>query len=278
MQVGGPTQGNAGGGAVLNPSGIPLADAFVPRDAWSVTPDLWFRLLYRKYRLELEAVTVQGEIGNRSLGGDDVTQTQSLDIQQYGAVLQNELKLVDDKLSLGLEVGFASGDQAPGFGNFPGRSDAGANGFTRRGDWEGPQFNCAQAACSDNDIRNFRFDQDYHIDLILFREILGGVTDATYVRPSVNYDVTEGLGVNLAIIWSQANSAGTTPTRNKPLGIEIDAAVNYLSDDGFVASLAYGVLFPLSGLDQLAVPGNPSAGTIEADTAQTVRAYFGVIY
>ena len=149
---------------------------------------------------------------------------------------------------------------------------------TRRGDWEGPQFNCAQAACSDDSINNFRFDRDYHVDLILFREILGGVTDATYVKPSVNYDITEGLGVNLGIIYSMVNATRSVPTRKRPLGIEIDASVNYLSDDGFVASLAYGVLFPLAGLDQLENPANPDLGTISADTAQAVRAFFGVIY
>ncbi|WP_373044411.1 TIGR04551 family protein [Vulgatibacter sp.] len=278
VQVGGPTQGNGGGGGVLNPSDLPLANAFVARDAWAVMPDLWFRLLYKSFRLELEFVTVQGEIGNRSLGGDDVTQTQSLDLQQYGAVLQNEIALVDDKLRLGLEIGFASGDDAPGFGNFPGRTGSGEGGFTRAGDWEGPQFACAQAACSDDNINNFRFDRDYHVDLILFREILGGVTDATYVKPSVNYDVTEGLGLNLGIVYSQANSADSTPTGNRPLGVEIDAAVNYLSDDGFVASIAYGVLFPLSGLDQIEVPGNPASEAISAETAQAVRGFFGIIY
>ena len=269
---------NAGGGSPTQPGGQPatVAPTFVARDAWAVMPDIWLRLLHKSYRLEVEFVTVQGKIGNRKIAATDAD--QSLDLRQYGAVIQNELRLVDDKLALGLELGFASGDDAPGFGNFPGRPGSGDAGFTRRGDWEGPQFNCATAACSDNTINNFRFDRDYHVDLILFREILGGVTDATYVKPSVNYDITEGLGLNLAFIYSQANASATTPTGNGPLGIEINAAVNYLSDDGFVASLAYGVLFPMSGLDQLSNPANPRAGTISADTAQAVRGYFGVIY
>lgn len=258
-------------------------DAFVPRDAWAVMPDVWFRLLHDNYRLELEFVTVQGKIGSRSLldgqQGRDITESQSLELQQYGLVVQNEFRLADDKLKLGLEIGYASGDSAYGFGNFPGRTnpDTGRS-FTARGDWEGPQFNCAQAACSDNTIQNFRFDRDYHVDLILFREILGGVTDASYVKPSLVYDVTEGLGLNLAIIYSQANEARSTPTGKRPLGIEIDAGINYVSDDGFVASFAYGVLFPLSGLDQLRSPGTPGSSTISADTAQAVRAYFGVVY
>jgi len=263
---------NAGAGSPVNTTAL----AFVPRDAWAIMPDVWFRLLHKSYRLEVEFVTIQGEIGGRAIRPTDGD--QSLDLQQYGAVIQYEQRLADDKLSLGLELGFASGDDAPGFGNFPGRTGSGDAGFTRPGDWEGPQFNCATAACADNSINNFRFDRDYRVDLILFREILGGVTDATYIKPSVNYDITEGLGLNLAMIYSQANASASTPTGNGPLGFEIDAAINYLSDDGFVASLAYGVLFPLSGLDQLRNPANPGGGSISSDTAQAVRGFFGVIY
>lgn len=270
--------GNAGGGAVGSDIN---ANDFIFRDAWAVIPDLWFRLIHKNLRLEFEATTVQGEIGSRTYlprpDGATASQDQSIDLEQYGFVLQSEIRLVNDKLGLGLELGFASGDSAPGFGNFPGRSTP-ENPFPTRGSWEGAQFNCSQPACSDNDVRNFRFNRDYRVDLILFREILGGVTDATYVKPTVNYDITEGLGANLAIIYSQANSSGTTPTGNKPLGIEIDAAINYLSDDGFVASLAYGVLFPLSGLDQITDPANPSRGAISAETAQTIRGFFGVVF
>lgn len=276
LQVGGPGHGNAGGGAILNPVADP-ADAFVPRDAWAVIPDLWLRMLYKKWRLEFEFVSVTGRIDNRALlAGADVEESQTLELQQFGAVLQNEIKLVDDKLSLGLEIGFASGDDAPGFGNFPGRSST--TGASRRGDWEGPQYDCTTAACADNDINNFRFDRDYRVDLILFREILGGITDTTYIKPSINYDITEGLGANLGIIYSMVNSTGTVPTRDRPLGLEIDASINYLSDDGFVASLAYGVLFPLSGLDQLQSFANPGAGVRDAGTAQAVRGYFGVVF
>lgn len=284
LDVPGPGNGNAGGGAPVDgTTEPPNGDLWIPRDAWAVIPDVWFRLIHKSLRVELEFATVQGSLGNRSFqttagAAEGPTEDQSIDLAQYGAVLQTELKLIDDKLGLGLEVGYASGDQAPGFGNFPGRQDPTSGQFPRRGDWEGLQFNCSQPACSDDAIRNFRFSPDYHVDLILFREILGGVTDATYVKPSVNYDVTEGLGLNLAIIYSQANASGTTPTGDKPLGVEIDASVNYLSDDGFVASLAYGVLFPLSGLDQLRDPTDPARGTIGAETAQAVRGFFGVVY
>lgn len=265
--------GNAGGGAGNIPS-----DVFVPRDAWSVVPDLWLRFIHKKYRLEAEVVTVQGRIRNNPALWDAGlrNQNQELELNQWGAVLQNELLLLDDKLAIGLELGFASGDSAPGFGNFPGTPDPNSpdTPFPQQGDWEGAQFNCFRAECSDNTINNFSFNQDYRIDLILFREILGSVTDASYLRPSIRYDLLDGLDLNLAVVYSQANARGTTPRRALPLGIELDAVVNYISSDGFIASLAYGVLFPLSGLDQV----RPDGSIIEASTAQAVRGYFGIVY
>lgn len=275
--------GNAGGGAPQDGVGNVERASFVPREAWAVVPDVWMRLLHKNYRLELEFVTVQGRIRNRpSLWSDDEGrsgQDVELSLSQYGLVVQNELKLANDKLSLGLEFGFASGDKAPGFGAFPGRADRGSTSdqppYPQRGDWEGAQFNCFRVPCSDNKITNFVFNSDYRMDLILFREIIGAVTDASYIRPSVRYDVLDGLDLNLAVIYSQVNASGTTPTGDRPLGIEIDAAVNYISADGFIASLAYGVLFPLSGLDQLAAV---SDGRISASTAQAIRGFFGIVY
>lgn len=254
--------------------------AFVPRDAWAVIPDVWFRLLHRKYRLELELVTVQGKIRNRpSLWGTEPglsNRDQELTLNQWGAVMQNEVLLADDRLALGLELGFASGDPAPGFGNFPGRPAPNQPDgiYPAQGAWEGPQFNCGTGDCRDDTVNNFSFNRDYRIDLILFREILGAITDVTYVRPSLRYDILDGLDANLAVIYSQVHRLGTTPTRRRPLGIEIDAIINYISADGFVASLGYGVLFPLSGLNGLRIDGTE----VDARTAQAVRGYFGVVF
>lgn len=253
---------------------------FVPRDAWAVIPDVWFRLLHKKWRLEVEGVFVAGAIRNRPSLWDlnlDSDQNQELTLTQWGFVVQNEFLLADDRLALGLEVGFASGDSAPGFGNFPGRADAESEKapFPQQGDWEGAQFNCFfRGECSDKTINNFSFNRDYRIDLILFREILGAITDVTYFRPSLRYEILDGLDANLAIIYSQVNAIGTTPTRKRPLGIELDAIINYISPDGFIASLGYGVLFPLAGLNGLRVDGTE----VDAKTAQAVRAYFGVVY
>lgn len=289
----GPNHANAGGGADLYET-RPETDTgalrggsneFVPRDAWAVIPDVWVRVLYKAWRMELELVTIQGKVGNRSVldqpSALDPAQGQSLTIEQYAGVIQNELKLLDDKLAVGLEIGFASGDSAPGFGNQPGRIDANSdsNPFPQKGDWEGQQFKCTQAACEDDTIQNFRFDKDYRVDMILFRELIGGVTDTTYFKPNVKYDVTEGLSLSLAAVFSVVNEIDSTPTGSRPLGLELDGGVRYASDDGFIAGVQYGVLFPLDGLGMPVQDPKPNDPEIYVpEIAQAIRGVFGVQY
>jgi uncharacterized protein (TIGR04551 family) len=99
------------------------------------------------------------------------------------------------------------------------------------------------------DIRNFRFNPAYRVDLILFREILQGVTDAWYLKPQLRYELLDGLVAQAAVIYSQAMYATSTPSQiHRPLGIELDVGLSYQSDDGFIAFLNYGVLQPFDGL------------------------------
>ena len=253
------------------------AQGFVPRDAYAFVPDLWFKFQTRKLRLETELVGVYGRIGNRAPIGElagNPGESQELLLRQFGGVVQGDYKVLDN-LSLGGEFGFASGDKAFGMGNRPGRL-----GPTKPGNIDGYQFNCSSNPCSDNQIRNFRFNRDYRVDLILWREILQGITDAIYIKPNVRYEVTEGLNLHLAGIYSRAIYGESTPSSviqdgvaigDPNLGIEIDAGVSYATDDGFFASLAYGVLFPLPGLK------NNATGA-EATTAQALHAIFAIRY
>jgi len=140
---------------------------------------------------------------------------------------------------------------------------------------DGPKWCIAvSATCTKRNIRNFRFNQDYRIDMILWREIIGGITDALYLKPTLSYDVTEGFRLFASIIYSRAIFAYSTPSGNNAnLGIEMNAGARYETEDGFFAQFAWGVLFPLGGLQQS--PGNvvtlPSL-----DTAQALRGMLGI--
>ncbi|WP_164009574.1 TIGR04551 family protein [Pyxidicoccus trucidator] len=251
------------------------ATGFIPRSAKLYIPDLWLKYEEKTWRLEFELAGMFGDIGNRAVdagGANDPTLNQSLRVAQFGGVAQGELKLLNNKLSLGLELGFASGDKAPGFGNQPGRPGSGTRGETLPGDSEGPQYRCDAGGCGDNAIRNFRFNRDYRVDLILWREIIGGITDAFYVRPSVKYTLTDGFDLYGRLIYSQTLYAESTPSfTSSSLGVEANVGVDYKTEDGFVAGAAYGILFPMSGLQEF----DPLLRA-EFETPQTIRGWLGI--
>src|SRR5690606_17832314 len=126
--------------------------------------------------------------------------------RQLGFAFQSAI--VAGPVQLGVDAGYASGDDAPGFGAFPkpGQSAAVPGAF------DGPQANPPR----DRTVDNFRFHPDYRIDQILFREIIGTVTDAVYVRPSLRATllaVGNGkLEAIAALILSRAVEPRSTPS------------------------------------------------------------------
>ena len=241
---------------------------FVERGAVAFIPDLWVRVNAGKLRVEAEAVAILGRIDNVDLLSDpDPGVDNSVSIQQFGAVVQGEYKAVQDKLHVGLELGFASGDAAPGMGIVA--TPGGASQYPQAGSIDGKQFNVDPTVGDiDRDINNFKFDPDYHVDLILWREIFGQVTDAVYLKPSVSYDLTDAFGFDLQAVYSRTVFAESAPGLANDLGVELDGTVRYRSSDGFVAKLQYGILFPL--------PGLALQNGISPEIAQTVQGHFAV--
>ncbi len=209
--------------------GSPDPARFVKRDAKAYIPDFWFHLGYRKLSLEGEVIAIVGNIGNLT----DVGVSESLDVRQLGFVLTGGYKLLEDKLKFDFEVGYASGDQ---WDNEP-------QGVTNVRD--------ARSLVDDpNDttVSAFRFDFDYKIDLILFRELIGTVTNTTYLRPQVGYDVTKGISVKLQSVIAFANKPVATPGNGSLYGVEFDVDIGYRSD-GFFAGIAYGFFIPGGAMD-----------------------------
>ncbi|MDY7231952.1 TIGR04551 family protein [Hyalangium rubrum] len=250
----------------------PASPAFVPRDATLYVPDLWLRYEERLFRVEVELAAVYGTIGNRALAAGDAndpTRNQSLRVLQFGGVAQAEYKLLNGNLNLGMEVGVASGDKASGFGNYS-RQVQNEDGSTTL---QGAQYACGVGGCSDNAIRNFRFNRAFRPDLILWRELIGTVTDAVYVKPSAKYSLADGFDLFGALIYSQALYAESTPsTSSTALGVEVDVGARYETEDGFVAGLSWGIFFPMSGLQQ-----PPDAiNRPDFETAQALRGTLGI--
>ncbi len=230
----------------------------VKRGAASYTLDLWFKMETRRLKVELELVGITGHIGDATtMPGFPLG---PVDIAQAGGAVRGEYKLGEGRFVVGLEGGAASGDSSPGFGNYPGRtqcvyaaqSAAVPNNTvvvcspSQPGNIDGRQYAYGDAKPSWN---NYRFNPAYRVDLILWRELIGGVTDGWYAKPTMRWEILPGLVGTAQIVYSQAMLASSTPnTRHTPLGVEADVGLSYTSDDGFVARAEYGYLQPLDGL------------------------------
>ena len=233
----------------------PLATPKVRRNANAHVLDLWARLLVGRLRVEAEFGGTYGDVDAYDTGAPGMqAPLGELLLRQWGGALQVEFQAKPNKVAIGTELGVASGDSAPGFGNQPNRVLRDANGTwvpQAVGSVEGPQFN---PLTGDFDIRNFRFNPAYRVDLLLWRQILGNVTDAWYLKPSLRWDIFPGLRADFAVVYSQilkpdsAPAAGTADDGSRPLGIEADAQLSYTSGDGFNAWLQYGILQPFAAM------------------------------
>jgi uncharacterized protein (TIGR04551 family) len=253
---------------------------FTRRGASSWTPDLWLQMLYKKFRFEMEAVTIQGKLDNNGtavLNTSNGIANVGYKIRQYGLATEIAQSLVEEKLHLGFNFGWASGDS-----DVEGLSPP----LTRAADQHG-----------DRTDSTFRFNPAYSIDLILYRNILTRVQGTYYFRPSVSYDFlrdTSGqkLGGGFNAVWSRASEFMQAPGHARDLGVELDANVYFQSKDGavnddpskrggFFTKLEYGVLFPMKGLGYTSTEANTNAqngNSGSTNTAQTLRWYMGVFF
>jgi uncharacterized protein (TIGR04551 family) len=220
--------------------------------------DGWLRITSPKAHVEAEAAVLTANVAQPSLI-PGVLLKQPLTALQVGAALESEFGAPEDAVTGGFDMGYASGNNAPGFGvntalNAP---------QAKPGDISGSQINPNQL-----EANNFRFHPDYRIDRILFREIIGAVTNAVYLRPHLRWNIvklgTSALTASLTGIASFAVQSAGAPGQKSPLGIELDPTLSYGSKDGFGAALEHAVLFPLAGLDNVAL-------NLRAQPAQLIR-------
>ncbi len=240
-------------------SALPGTQPIVARGFSATAIDGWFRLIAPGMRVEIEAAVMTTTVAQPSLL-PGVQSNRDVQGTQIGVALESDFGDVEDPFSAGLDMGYASGNDAPGFGVTTNPTAP----VAQPGDLDGLQIDLPSQRRADA----FKFHSDYRIDRILFREIIGTVTGAAYLRPHARYDLMKiGTGLlqaSIAGIGSFADYAINAPGQKRPLGIEIDPTLAYGSRDGFGVALEYGVLFPLAGLD------NPAAGLV-ARPAQLFR-------
>ena len=237
------------------PPGTFTSSDLVARGFAATTTGGWLRITNASVRLEAEVAYAHARIEQPSLiPGTEIT--VPVTSSQLGLAVQSEVALGGSRI--GLDGGYASGDSAPGFGAFPKAGEA----PPRPGAFDGAQADLPR----DHTVDNFRFNPDFRIDQILFREIIGTITDAIYLRPHASTTLASAghgkLELIAALIASWAVKATSTPSGKRALGVELDPELRYTHKDGFAISLAYGVLFPGAAFD---------SSTLEAKAAQVVR-------
>ncbi|HWO26201.1 MAG TPA: TIGR04551 family protein [Kofleriaceae bacterium] len=199
---------------------------FVPRDLKTYSPDVWAKLGIGQFTVEAELVAQLGRVSRLDEFG-----LSAADIRKFGGTGRFTFRGLEGKLRLGVETGAASGDQ-----------------------WDNtPQGNTHIAYASllggpgDRKLTQFLFNREYKIDMILFRHLIGAVTNAGYVKPFLSYELTKSIGFRVANITSFALKPVATPGNETMYGTEFNADIGY-SSGGFYGGVAYGVLFPFGAL------------------------------
>ncbi|MFK8002062.1 MAG: TIGR04551 family protein [Polyangiales bacterium] len=253
--------------------------AFARRDMRVYTPDLWMRLRTGGLRIELEAALTVGEIGNfeNVFSDEQPFEEDPYRLLQFALALEADYRVpeLDNKLYIRFAGGFATGDR-----DIDGLSWNDQNTLDQRGD---------------RTLSQFAFHPNYRIDLILWRHIMGRVAGAMYLKPGLGYDIIRSprgrlFGLSADVIYSRAAFEAQTYGSDPNLGLELNLAAYYRSEDGpgfldgFYASFQYGVLFPFQGLGYLTENGIPEVPTgspaqnPDLTNAQHLRVILGVQY
>jgi uncharacterized protein (TIGR04551 family) len=264
------TPGNTTMMGVMGDQALTRQDFAVPTpvNATVFMPSLWFKLGWKILTLEAEGSAVLGSIDNPGTALAAET-SQHLKLQSFGWVLATELRLYRNVFFLGFETGGATGDQAEDISSF----------LNYR--YKPP----VQQPPGDSHLRDFRFNPDYQVDQILFRRILGTVTNAIYVKPSMTYWLdlveTRQIGLSAAILYSLAPVRVSTPGNSLSYGIELNGGLSYRNPaDGFYGGVTYGVLWPMGALDRGRITGGNTLTNFDkvdnASAAQVLRTFLGI--
>jgi uncharacterized protein (TIGR04551 family) len=223
------------------------------RDALIYKGDGYIQIYHEQYELGLEGAIIAGKFRDSYVGNT----LQTTSVLQYGGAFEAVAKPRSlQSLRLSFRSGIASGDSAPGYGALD-------RAYTQR---DGAA--ASTTGRQDRTLNNFNFSPDYHLDLLMFRRIVGTVTDAWYVRPEVSYLFDKKVLGRLWLVYSQAMyrnstascmpqavggtlSCGGNNHGSRPMGLEIDAEVAYgvgfwdrILNHGLKAAVDFGMLFP----------------------------------
>ena len=241
---------------------------YLPLNLKTYTPDFWAHWGYGPHEIEAEVVGSFGSMDNQIAGINT-----HYDIAKVGGAARYKWTGVDGKLKIGLETGFASGDQWD-------NTVQGQTNVAYENTLGDPRICNPQNTCT---LTQFTFNPDYQVDLIMWHYLFGAVTNAWYWKPFAQYDFTKNFTAKIWNVTSMAMKPVATPGNGLFYGTEFDADVGY-HDGHIFAGISYGVLLPFSAMshpEDSSTNGGPgfgygtdSAGQInygDPGTAQTVQ-------
>ncbi|MBM4342212.1 MAG: hypothetical protein FJ100_02410 [Deltaproteobacteria bacterium] len=183
------------------------------RDAKAFIGDVWARYEkrlspLRRTVIEAEFATIQGSLADTN--GIIGSQAKNLDINMFGATAKAALQ--DEGMGYFVDMGYASGNKTGCWGTF-GKGD------------------CLLSDVKGNpvgEVTGFRFNRNYQVDSLLFRELVGTVTNAMYLRPTVSINAypwygSDLLGLDLSVLQAIAVEQDGVPGNTRNIGTELSA-------------------------------------------------------
>ncbi len=267
--------GIGGGGATLGNGDVDgegrtgltnFASTLVHRRAILFTPDIWLRVNWRTLRIEFEAAGTIGRFYARDVDpGDDTPPDRNFFdnltsanlrrqfVGTFGYALEFKYGLFRDRFHIGFDHGMASGDDANSLNYNP----------------QSPLL-----VSNNGTVTNFRFNPAYNLDLLLFREILGTVSNAAYFKPWAAFYFFNHFSARVDVEYALAARRQATLGNRFSYGVELDGSVRYHdAREPIFVQLQYGVMFPLPAFNRL----RGSAGSREdAKAVQTLQAQVGI--
>jgi len=227
------------------------------RDAFVWTPSGWVKVIARlsdnvAFRLEAELAGRYGTISaTRMLPQEGSHRT----LYGIGGALKTDL--VMPGVVTGLEFGAGSGD-----------SDSMAFGIL-----DGPVIGEPDVKPGEevvgalNDtLTSFSLHPNYHTDLLLFRRVIGAITNAWYLKVHARFDLLDressALWLAASVLYARAWVASSTPGDSKELGVEADLALGAELGSHVQAKLEGGLLVPFDGLTNASKLENPLPWTV----------------
>jgi len=227
--------------------------------------DLWLKFQFGGFLLENEDVAIQGsmvmfnhdEVDQiKQQLGKDLVGVGGGKIEANAYLSATRFKYQSDLWSAGVEYGFSSPsdanpnrefdpDQASKIAFAQAKLKADPDNTQRQNDFINAVLNNQSAF--GKKVYTFPFDKDYIVDLILWRQLMGGaVKNAMYAKASGSVSPIEELKIGVDVIDSYINESGKgkdTKDAHHDLGWEMDYNLTLKAAQHFTCRFDFGYLF-----------------------------------